>query len=304
MVAVTEKGRADEPASAEPAPDRQGGGHRGGFRLTPQEDFVRGVSLHGQTLRFAASGTQVIEALLLCAAATIVLIGSAVTAAGVDTMLNGVTVDHPWPVVVAGVLVAAGFVVQAVGLWRSGVVASPEGLAVRDRWRWRRLGWNEVVDVQAFDTAPERWGAYFAGDAAGVRMRPVASMSLGVAVLSNGVAVALPSCYSAAKGEGLSMGGPTPTELKVAALRRYREQAIGPWPDPQPPTSFVDAQRGVSWIAAVLLAVAGPALLWVTLNLASDDEVPFDSLATWWLIAIVVLGLSQRDRLRRALFPD
>jgi hypothetical protein len=161
-----------------------------------------------------------------------------------------------------------------------------------------------VVEVQAFDTTPERWGAYFAGDAAGVRMRPVASMSIGVAVLSNGVAVALPSCYSAAKGEGLSMGGPTPTELKVAALRRYREHVIGPWPDSELPTSFVDAQRGVSWIVTVILAVVGPALLWVTLNLASDDEVPFDSLAAWWLIAIVVLGLSQRDRLRRALFPD
>jgi hypothetical protein len=304
MVSVVEKEGPDESASAVPAPDLRGRGERVGFRLTPQEDFVRGVSLHGDKLRFAASGTQVIEALLLCVGAMVVLVVAAVTAAGADMVVNGVTVDHPWPVVVAGVLVAAGFAAQAVGLWRSGVVAAPAGLAVRDRWRWRRLGWDEVVDVQAFDTSPERWGAYFAGDAAGVRMRPVASMSLGVAVLSNGVAVGLPSCYSAARGEGLSMGGPTPTELKVAALRRYREQVIGPWPATVQPTSFVDAQRGVSWIAAVLLAVVGPALLWVTLNLASDDAVPFDSLAAWWLLAIVVLGLSQRDRLRRALFPD
>lgn len=58
------------------------------------------------------------------------------------------------------------------------------------------------------------------------RRNAVSSYCLGELKLIDGSAVTLPCFRSAARGEGLNLGGPTPKELKVAALRRYRELVV------------------------------------------------------------------------------
>lgn len=271
------------------------------FRLTPQEDFVRGVSLRDTTLRFAASGTQVIEAGILTFAALVAAIGSVITAAGAPTTLNGFEVDHPLPVAIAFAVVACGLLAQAFAALRSGVVATPDGLAVRDHWRWRSLSWDHIVDVQALDTSHERWAGFVGPGVGGLWMRPVAAHSLGVAVTADGTVVALPSFYAAARGEGLSMGGPTPTELKVAALRRYREDLVGPWPGPSRTVTVDQLEQAGSMAPAALLAVLAPPALWAVLELASDDHIGLGVLVVAWLGAAALFAWNNRRRLSAAL---
>lgn len=259
------------------------------------------MSLHGSTLRFAASGTQLIEAGTACFGAATALVLAGMTAAGTETTIIGYRVDHPWPVVAAALVIAGGLLVQAVALARSGVVATPEGLALRENWRWRNLSWTEIVDLQAVDTSTERWATFFDGDEIGVRMRPVGAYSLGVIVTADRDAMVLPSCQSAARGEGLNMGGPTPTELKVAALRRYREQVVGEWPDSQRPLRFSDLHGKPRPALAVLWALAVPTALWSVLSLASDQPTTIGALVFWCIISLALTTWSQRKHLRRAI---
>lgn len=270
------------------------------FRLTPHEDFVRGVSLHGSTLRFAASGAQLIEAGIMSVAAAIAVVSAALMATGSGTTVNGLRIDHPWPVVAAALVIACVLIVRAVALCRSGVVATPRGLALREGWRWRTLGWDQVADVQTVQTATERWTAFFGGDGLELRTPPVGAFSLGVVVTADGTAVALPSCSAAARDEGLSMGGPTPSELKVAALRRYREETVGEWPGSVRPVQFSELGGAPHPARALLWVVAGPVALWVVANLASDQSVPFLNLVFWWVVALALLGWSRRAQLRAA----
>lgn len=259
------------------------------------------MSLQATTLRFAASGTQVIEAGILCFGAVLATIGSVTTALGAPTTLNGFEVDHPVPVTIAFAVVAGGLLAQAFAALRSGVVATPDGLAVRDHWHWRSLCWDHIVDVQALDTSHERWAGFVGPGVGGLRMRPVAAHSLGVAVTADGTVVALPSFYAAARGEGLSMGGPTPTELKVAALRRYREDIVGPWPGPSRTVTVEQLEQTGSLVPAALLAVLAPAALWTVLELASDEPVGFGVLVAAWLGAAALFAWNNRRRLSAAL---
>lgn len=268
-----------------------------GFDLTPQEDLLWGVSLHGTTLRFTASGTQVIEAGLMLVAAVGAGVAAVITASGAPGTFNGYEVDHPLPVVVLFVIVACGFIAGAATALGSRVEATPEGLVVHDHWRRRTLGWEQVVDVQAVDTAHQRWRGFAGPGLAGFWMRPVAANSVGMAVTVDGMVVRLPSFRASARGEGLSMGGPTATEVKVAALRRFRTASFGPWPPSEHGLTVEQMAQSRSLLPSAALAFLAPIALWTVLELATAEAVGVGLLIVTWLAAAGIFLVAERRRL-------
>jgi hypothetical protein len=191
----------------------------GGFRLTPQEDFVHGVSLVGTTLSFKLSGPQLIEVWLLLVLGLSVAVGLTV----VSLVGSGLQLGGP---LVAGMLATVAIVGYAVARSRSGVTATPGGLSLRWTIRRRELRWADIEDLRSVETPPERWAASAGVGGMGIRPRPISSWSLGLVVLCDGATVPLPTFVSASRDEGLSLGDPTATDLKIEALRRYRREVV------------------------------------------------------------------------------
>ena len=228
-------------------------------------------------------------------------VGAVLTANGMETSINGFEVDHPLSVVVASAVVACGLVARAVAELRTVVVATPEGLRVRDLWRTRTWRWDQILDVRAVETPPERWNTFIGPGFARLQRHPVAAYSLGLVATADGTVVALPTFYAAAAGEGLLTGDPPPTDVKVAALRRYREETFGPWPPVAQRATYAQLERSTSLIPDALVALVAPIGLWAVLTLASDDEVAFGWLALMWIVAFASFAWSARRRLRRVL---
>ena len=97
------------------------------------------------------------------------------------------------------------------------------------------------------------------------------------------------------------MGGPTPTELKIAALRRYREDIVGPWPGPSRTVTVDQLEQAASLVPAAVLAVLAPPALWAVLELASDDHIGLGVLVAAWLGAAALFAWNYRRRLSAAL---
>lgn len=242
----------------------------GGFRLTPQEDFVHGVSLVGTSLRFIASGTQLIEAWLTIILGIPLAVGLVAASYAGRATVNGVEVARPEGAAAVGALILVAIVAYATARMRSGVTATPDGLTLRRTFRRRELIWSEIEDLQAVETSPERWAAFLGGGGVALRAQPVGSWSLGLVVLQSGTAVPLPAFVSASRGEGLSLGGQTPTELKVEALRRYREELVDAWPpNPGAPTKVESATT--AW--SIAFDLAWPLVLWLALSWAAGTLV-------------------------------
>jgi hypothetical protein len=124
---------------------------------------------------------------------------------------------------------------RLIDQFRSGVVASPQAIEIRRRFGRARYSWGAIHDVGVVETVPPKvMQQRFTVGAAGGAIPLDTSSSRAVLVLTDGQSVELRGFNATAKASGMSLGMTTTTETKVAALRRYRETFVGPWPSPQP----------------------------------------------------------------------
>ena len=264
------------------------------FELQPKESALIGMSVRDGALRIGASGPQRMTSVLCGIVAAGVAGLAAVAAAGAVESVAGVGIDHPAPLVAALVGLAIGFVALAVETARAVVVASSDGLTVRGRGLRRSLPWSDVADLQVVDTEPRRPDRPDE-QSIGQLMSRRRAYGVGVVVLGDGAVVQLPNCTSTARSEGWAVRE-TPAEVKVAALRRYRERVEGPRP-PQGPLGYAQVSRGWPFVLAVVAALLGPPAVWAVFSLASDDHVDLGALVVPWVVLVWVVLWSQRDRL-------
>jgi hypothetical protein len=190
------------------------------FRLSPQEDWIFGVKMRGSTLSFGPSGSEVALASVACG--LMIFIG-AVMAFGMSSgsTINGYPVENPTAMLVLGIAIiayAAAFLISSLGV---GVRADETGLTLRRLWSRRHVPWNGVAALRAHETVPHRWALFSSPNSLTFQMRTVSSWSIGVVEQLDGTVLRLPGFNAAARTDGLSLGLPTATELKVQALGRY-----------------------------------------------------------------------------------
>ena len=265
-----------------------------GFQLQPKESALIGMSVRDGALRVGATGPQRMASVLWGIAAAVVTGLAVGIAVGAVESVGGVGIDHPAPLVAALLGLAIGLVALAVETARAVVVASSDGLTVRGRGLRRSLPWSEVADLQVVDTEPRRADRP-SEQTIGQLMSRRRAYGVGVVVLGDGVVVQLPNCTSTARSEGWAVRD-TPAEVKVAALRRYRECAEGPRP-PLGPPGYPQAQRGWPVVLEVTAALLGPPTLWAVLSLSSDDHVDLGAFVAPWVMLVGLAVWSQRDRL-------
>ncbi|MCB9381209.1 MAG: PH domain-containing protein [Acidimicrobiaceae bacterium] len=191
------------------------------FRLEPGEDFLFAVGMRNGSLRFGPAG----GALLWAALGSV--IGTAIISVAFASGHAG-TVTR-----VAAALVFTGAAVNLVKTARARVEASPHGVTVRGAYRRQRCyAWPDIVDTRVVETEPERFlslSVSFGGARHGGGVRPDVDASKAYLVLADGSLVELPGFEAAARASGMSEGMTTPSEVKIGALRRYREAVVGPW---------------------------------------------------------------------------
>lgn len=184
-----------------------------GKPVMPAHGSLWGVSSEDRVLRFGPSGSQRIQAGLFLSVG--IAIGAFTLAISAQSGSYGG--------IVAGTLMSALSLTAGVGLLRRRVIATPSHLRLRAGIRESTIDWTDIASLDVVDSFSGRTAWRVSSLGAVLRVRPVGKWSIGVARLRDGSTVRLPSFVSAARGEGLSMSGPTPTERRVDALRRYRE---------------------------------------------------------------------------------
>lgn len=174
----------------------------GRFRLTPQEDYVFGVSLRGDRLVFGPAGGEIVRFVLLVPIAVFVAFGFAATEDGALA----------WLVPTA---IGVGALGYGVTVLRARVVATPDGVAVRRFVHTRLVPWSAIDRIVVEDV---RRGVSFGRRA---EVGAVAFLRL-----ADRTSVRLPGFVSAAEREPMALGGATVTRTKVDALLRYREESV------------------------------------------------------------------------------
>ena len=264
-----------------------------GFQLQPKESALIGMSVRDGALRIGATGPQRMTSVLWGTAAVVVIGLAAGVAAGAVESIGGVGIDHPAPLIAALVGLVIGLVALAVETARAVVVASPDGLNLRGRGLRRSMPWSEVLDLQVVDTEPRRADRPNE-QTIGQLMSRRRAYGVGVVVLGDGVVIQLPNCTSTARSEGWAVRD-TPAEVKVAALRRYRERVEGPQP-PLGPLGYDQVPRGRPFVLAVAAALLGPPALWAVLSLSSDGHVDLGAFVVPWVMLVGLTVWSQRHR--------
>lgn len=241
------------------------------FRLSPQEDWIFGVKMRGSTLSFGPSGSEVALATVACG--LMIFIG-AVMAFGMSSgsTINGYPVKNPTAMLMIGVAIiayAAGFLISSLGV---GVRADATGLQLRRLWSRRHVPWSDVAALRAHETVPHRWDLFSGPDYLKFQMRPVSSWSVGVVEQVDGTVTRLPGFNAAARTDGLSLGLPTATELKVQALARYMTRITGVHNQPQTdvPTQLSDGEPS-RWMLVGYLGAA--VALWLLVSWAAGTLV-------------------------------
>lgn len=262
------------------------------FRLSPQEDWIFGVKLRRSTLSFGPSGSEVALATVTCG--LMIFIG-AVMAFGMssESTINGYPVKNPTAMQVLGIAIiayAAGFLISSLGV---GVRADETGLTLRRLWSRRHIPWNGIAALRTHETVPHRWDLLSGPNQLKFQMRTVSSWSIGVVEQLDGTVLQLPGFNAAARTDGLSLGLPTATELKVQALGRYMTCITGRQNPLQngEPTQLEDA-RPSPWMLVWYLGAA--VALWLVVSWAAGTLV-----SPVWLIvgiAINVYRFAQRQR--------
>ena len=186
--------------------------------------------------------------------------------------INGYPVKNPTGMTVLGVLTVAYASWFLVSSLLVGVRADADGLTLRRLWRSQRILWSTIADVRAHETVPHRWDLFSGPNIIKLRMRPVTSWSVGVVALIDGTVVRLPGFHTAARDDGLSLGTPTATELKVQALNRYRAHTTGIASDAstRTPTAIED-DAASPWI--IVWYLGGCLALWLLVSWAAGTFV-------------------------------
>jgi hypothetical protein len=164
---------------------------------------------------------------------------------------------------------AAVFLIRSLVV---GVIADADGLTIRRLWRRRQVRWSSVGAVRVYETVPERWSASYGPDRVTWRMRSVASWSVGVVELVDGTSVRLPGFRAASRGDGLSLGLPTVTELKVQALHRYMACMTGRRSD-LPTASPIRIEDPTSSRWDIVWYLVAAAALWLVASWAAGTLV-------------------------------
>lgn len=241
------------------------------FQLSPNEDWIFGVKMRGSTLSFGPSGSSVAAACLAC-----VMMGGIgalmAFSSSSGSTINGYAVRNPIAMMVFGVLTVAYAVGLLVTSLLVGVRADAEGMLLCRLWRRQRLPWSSIADVRAHETVPHRWDLLSGRNVIKFRMRPVASWSVGVVELLDGTIVRLPGFDAAARDDGLSLGSPTATELKVQALSRYRAHVTGRSSDaPSAVPTRIEDDAGSPWV--IVWYIGGCLALWLLVSWAAGTLV-------------------------------
>jgi hypothetical protein len=126
----------------------------------------------------------------------------------------------------AGVFVAGAFLT-------SRVVATTDGLAVRDRWRRATWRWDEIKGFTVRESTP---GELRTSPALLLSWQPFPGQSTPVVELTDGSSAPLWVLSSTIRGHGFSMDGATPAEIRAGLLARYQGAVSGRPPTYVPPT--------------------------------------------------------------------
>ncbi len=197
----------------------------GGFRLQPNEDFLFGVRMSGNELRFGPSGGALLWSALTAPLA--VGIAAFVLFADIDstTLIFWDVSAATWRLVVVPWL--AAIVWLCVARAGSAVRANESGVSIRSTWRSRSFAWNEIEEVRVVESRPVRNFRLVLGESGGGYRADIDS-SQAYLVCRGGSLVRLPGFEASAKASGMSGDLATPTEIKVGALRRYRDTVDSP----------------------------------------------------------------------------
>ena len=262
------------------------------FRLSPQEDWIFGVKMRGSTLSFGPSGSEVALAAVVCSVMIVIGALIAFTSSSGST-INGYPVKNPTAMLVFGVLViayAVGFLISSLGV---GVRADEAGLTLRRLWSRRHIPWSGIATVRVQETIPRRWALFAGPNNLTMQMRPVASWSIGVVERLDGTALRLPGFAAAGRDDGLSLGLPTATELKVQALGRYMACTTGRQAE-SPSDLPMQVENGRSSPWAIVWYLGGAVALWLLVSWAAGTLV--NPLMLMVGVVINLYQFAQRER--------
>ena len=207
--------------------------------------------------------------------------------------INGYPVKNPTAIVVLGVSIVAyavGFLISSLGV---GVRADEAGLTLRRLWSRRHIPWGAVSTVRVQETLPRRWDLLAGPNYLKLQMRPVASWSIGVVERLDGTVLRIPGFVAAGRDDGLSLGLPTATELKVQALGRYMACATGrPIEPPSEMPGQIEDGRSSGW--SIVLYIGVSVALWLLASWAAGTLVSPGLLIVG--IAISIYRFAQRER--------
>lgn len=182
------------------------------FELEGTEAILHGVHVDDGVLRFGPSGAQSIQAWLFLTIGVVL---------GVAIAISGVTTGSPVTIVAGSAMLIAA-ATAGLSLLRPRVTADRDGVHIRTLMRSTTIEWNDIRDITANDTPPRRWAGRIGTNGLTLRKTAVNAWTNGNVELNDGTTVGLPTFVSAARGEGLNMGGPTAVEQRAAILNRYR----------------------------------------------------------------------------------
>lgn len=176
--------------------------------------------MRGNSLRFGPAGGKLLWAGLVLP----VSVGLAIVVVTADFDSTRFVLWDTSPIVgeigfVAFAIAACWYLVAAV---RSGVLASPSGVTIRTTVTSKSYAWSQIRGTRVVEGTPPPQFAVSLGDV-GRGLRPDVDSCRAYLVLADRSLVRLPGFESAVKTSGLSGGAPSPTEIKVGALDRYRQ---------------------------------------------------------------------------------
>jgi Bacterial PH domain len=177
--------------------------------LTPSEDFLFGVRMKGDSIRFGPAGGELLWAGIFLPLALVVSVGSLWAGRG------GLTT-------VLAVWIAVGGTGYLIAAARSRVLASPDGVTVRGALRSQHYPWSQISDITVVDGTPTPPFRLSIGEHGGGGIRPDVDSCKAYLVLVDRSLIRLAGFESAIRTSGLSGGTASPTEIKVGALDRYR----------------------------------------------------------------------------------
>ena len=245
----------------------------GTFRLSPEEDFLVGVSYRDGVLRLRSSGGRRVAAGVLGLACLFAgfmfaspwLFGTNVQFVSPGSDGVGASTHHPARMAILGAISTVVAVYFVVKPWCEAIVADEKGLLIRRGVRHIiRLAWTDVADLRAVDSGNALRPFGVGAGLVSFRFGAATNYSCPSITTSMGRQIRVPELQTAATAQGWSTGSTASgAEMKMAVLRRFREQIVGPWPAPSDAKMVahaVDAERRATVVRVVAAVVAAGAL--------------------------------------------